>query len=246
MSELVNYSLEEGTAEISIDDGKVNVMSIEMLKALDAALTCAEGEAKMLVLRSGIEGMFSAGFDLKIFAANDAQQSLEMVRRGAELALRLMGLPMPTVGVMQGHAYPMGTFLLLACDVRLGQQGPYRMGLNEVAIRITPPAFAVELARSRLHPAFLSRTVVLGEMFEPDEALVAGFLDKVVAADQIEQEIAGLRDLLGTIHQPSHKTAKQRLRGEAMKAIRHAIDTDLKPDAYQNRGASAVKLPGGR
>jgi enoyl-CoA hydratase len=67
---------------------------------------------------------------LKIFAANDAPRSLEMVKAGAELALRLMAYPFPTVGVMAGHAYPMGTFLLLACDVRIGVSGKFRMGLN--------------------------------------------------------------------------------------------------------------------
>jgi len=48
------YRLENGVATITMDDGKVNVMSI------------------------------SAGFDLKIFAANDPGRSLEMVRAGAD------------------------------------------------------------------------------------------------------------------------------------------------------------------
>jgi enoyl-CoA hydratase len=61
-----------------------------------------------------------------------------MVKAGAELALRLMSFPMPMVGVLEGHAFPMGTFLLLACDVRLGASGEHRMGLNEVAIGIPP------------------------------------------------------------------------------------------------------------
>jgi enoyl-CoA hydratase len=72
---------------------------------------------------------------------------------GAELALRVMSFPSPTIGIMEGHAFPMGTFRLLLCDFRLGARGPHRMGLNDVAIGIAPPSFAIELARSRLHPA---------------------------------------------------------------------------------------------
>src|SRR4029077_1702043 len=100
-----------------LNDGKVNVMSTAMLADIAAALDRAEKGADLLVLRSTRPGIFSAGFDLKIFAADDVEQSLAMVKAGADLALRLMSFPLPTIGVMEGHAYPMGTFLLLACDV---------------------------------------------------------------------------------------------------------------------------------
>jgi enoyl-CoA hydratase len=245
MSDRVAYGLKEGVATITMDDGKVNVMSTGMLRDLDAALDRAEKDRAVVVLRSARKGLFSAGFDLKIFAANDAEGSLEMVRAGAELALRLMTYPFPTLGVMEGHAFPMGTFLLLACDVRIAARGPFRMGLNEVAIGISPPGFAIELARSRLHPAWLSRTVTLGEMFEPDDAVVAGFLDRVVPGDEIEQAVGNLLAALKTLHAPSHVSAKQRLRRAARAAMREAIDAELTLDAYRSRSAalSSVVLP---
>ncbi len=48
------------------------------------------------------------------------------------------------------------------------------MGLNEVTIGISPPRFAIEPARSHVHPAWLSRTGTLGEMLEPDDAVADG------------------------------------------------------------------------
>ncbi|OKO73141.1 crotonase/enoyl-CoA hydratase family protein [Bradyrhizobium sp. AS23.2] len=245
MSKGVSYQLKDGVARIVLDDGKVNVMSTTMLGEIGAAFERAETEAGVVVLRSARPGIFSAGFDLKVFAAGDAAKSLDMVRAGAELALRLMSFPHPIIGVMEGHAFPMGTFLLLACDIRLGARGPHRMGLNEVAIGIAPPTFAIELARSRLHPAWLSRTVTLGEMYEPEEALAAGFLDRVVAPEAIEttleEIIAGLR----VIHKPSHATAKKRLRQPAMDAMRMAIDRELTMAAYEasDRARTAVAMP---
>jgi enoyl-CoA hydratase len=162
MSECIAYRLNEGVATITMDDGKVNVMSTGMLAELDAAFRRAESDRAIIVLRSGRKDIFSAGFDLKVFSANDPERSLEMVKAGAELALRLMSHPLPTVGILEGHAFPMGTFLLLSCDVRIGARGKHRMGLNEVAIGISPPGFAIELTRGRVHPAWLSRTVTLG------------------------------------------------------------------------------------
>jgi enoyl-CoA hydratase len=248
MSDLIAYRLAEGVATITMDDGKVNVMSIEMLHELDLAFRRAESDEAIVVLRSARKGIFSAGFDLKVFAAGDPERSLDMVKAGAELALRLMSHPFPTIGIMQGHAFPMGTFLLLACDLRIGASGPHCMGLNEVAIGIAPPGFAIELARSRLHPAWLSRTVTLGNMFEPDDALVAGFLDRVVPDDEINRAVDNAMSALRNLHMPSHAVAKRRLRHPTIVAMREAIAAELTPAAYRTGSAarSAVVVPGGR
>jgi len=245
MQKRVSYHERDGVASIVLDDGKVNVMSLEMLNDIASLLDRAEKGAEMLVLRSARPGVFSAGFDLKVFAAGDAPKSLAMVKAGAELALRLMSLPLPTIGVMEGHAFPMGTFLLLGCDVRLGAQGPHRMGLNEVTSGISPPGFAIELARGRLHPSWLSRTATLGEMYEPADALTAGLLDRVVAPENLEAELAGIITALRAVHKPSHALAKRRLRQPTMDAMRAAIDRELTMDAYEASGRtrSAVVLP---
>jgi len=246
MNERLSYRLEDGVATIAMDDGKVNVMSTLMLRELAAAYDRAQRDQAIVVLRSARAGIFSAGFDLKVFAAGDPDASLEMVKAGAELALRILTHPFPTIGVAQGHAFPMGAFLLLASDVRIGAQGTYRMGLNEVAIGIAPPTFAVELARSRLHPAWLSRTVTLGEMFEPDDAVAAGLLDRVVAADALDQTVGGIVSALRAVHLPSHALAKERLRGATAAAMRAAIERELTPSAYR-AGAmarAAVVMPG--
>lgn len=228
MFEPVSYELDDGVARICLNDGKVNVMSMEMMSAIDTALDRAECEADLVVLHSAAPGIFSAGFDLKVLAANDPARGIAMVRAGGELALRLMSYPLPTLGVMTGHAYPMGAFLLLACDLRIGVRGSHRIGLNEVTIGIVLPEFAIQLARSRLHPAWLSRTVALGEMYEPDTALQAGFLDVVVAPDELEQTLAErIKGIRETVHLPSHAAAKRKLRAHAMAAMRQAIDAEL-------------------
>jgi enoyl-CoA hydratase len=247
VTDRVRYLYDAGIATITMDDGRVNVMSVAMLHDLDAALDRAEADKAVVVLRSARPGIFSAGFDLKILAADDPKGSLAMVRAGADLALRLMSYPFPTLGVMQGHAFPMGTFLLLACDVRIGERGTFRMGLNEVAIGISPPGFAIELARSRMHPSWLSRTVTLGEMYEPDDAATAGLLDQVVSTEDVERTVTGMVTAFKGIHPPSHARAKHSLRRSAVAAMRAAIDAELTLAAYEASSASraSVALPGG-
>src|SRR5690349_6796065 len=76
----VSYRLEDGIARIVMDAPKVNVMSLSMLEALHAAFDRAEADEAIVVLSSARPGIFSAGFDLKVFAARDAKASHAMVK----------------------------------------------------------------------------------------------------------------------------------------------------------------------
>ncbi|HKK50949.1 MAG TPA: crotonase/enoyl-CoA hydratase family protein, partial [Myxococcota bacterium] len=147
----VTLGIEEGIAWITLDDGKVNALSTGRLAEIQAALDEAERADAVVVLR-GREGVFSAGFDLPTFARG-LEATVEMLRAGALLALRLLAFPRPVLVVCTGHAYPAGAFLMLAADVRLAVAGDHRIGLNETAIGLTVPWFALELTRHRLTPS---------------------------------------------------------------------------------------------
>jgi len=234
MNQLVSYENAGGIAHIAMDDGRVNVMSAAMLRALHAAFDRAERDKAIVVLK-GRENIFSAGFDLKVFQANSAHDIYDMLRLGAELALRLLAFPTPIVAGCTGHAFPMGAFLLLASDVRIGADGPFKIGLNEVAIGISVPGFGLELARQRLVPAFLHRTALTGEMFAPQDAAAAGFLDRVVPAKELDASVEAIAQALTKVHLPSHAATKARLRGAAIAAVRQAIEAEVTFEAYRDR-----------
>jgi len=223
MPDRVSYTWTAGISVIALNDGKANIMSPAMLDRLSDVLDAAERNGGPVVLRSAVPGVFSAGFDLSVFKSGDRTALQDMVRKGAELAARLLEFPYPVIGLLEGHAYPMGAFLLLACDARIAARSPLRIGLNEVAIGIVPPAFAIELARSRLHPAWLNRTVVLGEMFGPDDACRAGFVDIVVRPEDLETTLAKTLQSVRDIDPAAHRAAKKKLRGPVAAAIRQAI-----------------------
>jgi enoyl-CoA hydratase/carnithine racemase len=64
-------------------------------------------------------------------------------------------------------------------------EGPFSIGLNEVAIGMTMHHAGIELAQDRLSKAAFQRSVINAEMFDPQGAVVAGFLDKVVAPEEL-------------------------------------------------------------
>jgi len=225
MPEEVTYVLEEGVATITMDDGKVNVFSIAMLRGLHDALDQAERDGAVVVL-SGRENYFSAGFDLKVLGGG-REQILEILTLGATAAERVLAFPTPVVVACTGHAYPAGAFLLLSADLRIGAAGPFRIGLNEVKIGMTVPWFAIEIARQRLHPAHFDRTVVNGEMYGPADAVTAGFLDAVVAPSALYASAHDAATGLAELDLTAHAATKQRARAGALKALRSAIETEL-------------------
>jgi enoyl-CoA hydratase len=225
MGELVTYRREGRVATITMDDAKVNVFSTAMLRAVHGAFDEAERDGAVVVL-TGRANYFSAGFDLRTIAAG-AAPAREMLHTGATLAERVLSFPTPVVIACTGHAFPAGAFLLLSADLRIGVDGPFQIGLNEVRIGLTVPWFAIELARHRLHPAAFDRTVVNATMYRPQEAVAPGFLDRVVPATDLETVSGEAAAELAELDLAAHLATKLRARAQALTALRAAIDAEL-------------------
>lgn len=117
-------------------------MNIAMLDELHGAFDQASKDNAIVIL-IGREGIFSSGFDLNVFGQG-AEMVLRMLTLGAELAEKVLSFPMPVITACNGHALPMGAFLMLSADRRICTEGEYKIGMNEVAIGLTVPYFAIE------------------------------------------------------------------------------------------------------
>jgi len=227
MTDLVDYERSGHVSVVTMDDGKVNVFSIPMLSQLHEAFDQAERD-QTVVLLTGRPGYFSAGFDLKVFDGPPGD-TLTMLRLGATLAERILSFPAPVAVACPGHAFPAGAFLLMAADTRVGADGPYKLGLNEVRIGLTLPWFAIVLARHRLTPSHFDHAVVTGTMFDPQQAREAGLLDAVVAPEALaDAGRAAAEDLTG-VDRRAHAATKLRARAKVLEELRDAIDTELSP-----------------
>ena len=82
----------------------------------------------------------------------------------------------------------MGAFLIMASDYRIAAVGNYRIGMNEVAIGLTVPRFAIEVARQRLTPAYFNRVVADRRAVQRrQEAVAACIFDRLVAPEELER-----------------------------------------------------------
>jgi enoyl-CoA hydratase len=222
-TQLLTTEIDGDVAVLRLDDGKANAISADAITALNAALSRAEKEARGVAL-IGRPGRFSGGFDLSVMRAGDAAAVLSLVRSGAELAARLYGFPLPVVIGCTGHAIAMGAVLLLSADARVGTAGDFKIGLNEVAIRMTLPTFAVELAKDRLSRRHLQAATVQARLYDPAGAVDAGYLDRVVASEELERETIAEAQRLAQLDLPAHHGTKLNLRGATLERIRASLD----------------------
>jgi enoyl-CoA hydratase len=119
-----------------------------------------------------------------------------------------------------------GAFLLLSVDYRIGVDGPFSIGLNEVQIGMTMHHAGIELARDRLSKSAFHRSVINAEMFNPKGALDAGFLDKVVSAEELQSAARTTALQLKKLNMVAHKNTKLKVRKALLEALDQSIVLD--------------------
>lgn len=212
---------------IRIDDGKANALGHLVMDQINDALDTALGGGAKAIAILGRPGKFSAGFDLSVM--KDGPEAAQgMVRKGAELCLRLYGADVPVVAGSDGHALAAGALVLLSCDVRLASDTPGKVGLPETTIGMPLPVFGTELARDRLSPRHFTAATLLGTTYTPDEAIEVGFVDAIVpAADHEATVIERAAQLAETLSPSGFAATVQNARAASIAGIRATLDADL-------------------
>ena len=232
MNEVVNYTSEENHAIITIANGKANAISREVIEGLNAGLDKAEKENKIVIL-TGQPGIFSAGFDLKVMTKSP-ESAKELVTKGSRLSLRMLSFPKPIIVACSGHAIAKGGFLLLSADYRIGVEGDFKIGLNEVMIGMTMHHAGIAIAKARLAPIYLDRSVNNSEIYNPKDAIKAGFLDVIVPEEHLLPTAVKVAKMFSQLNEKAHAATKVKVRKPHLEAIAKAIDLDLQEEISIN------------
>lgn len=224
MTELVKVSIENGIATLTMQNGKVNAFSHEMIAAMNDALDQAEA-AKAVVVITGQPGIFSGGYDLKTMQASP-ESAMALVKEGSTLTRRMLAFPQPIVAACSGHAVAKGVFVLLCCDHRVGVAGDFKLGLNEVAIGIPMHHAGIAMARHRMPKRYFNRSVLNAEMFDPETAVEAGILDRVVEPEALMPTALKIAEAMKGLNPQAYLKTKLKVRKDYLAHMDWAIEED--------------------
>ncbi|HWL43241.1 MAG TPA: crotonase/enoyl-CoA hydratase family protein [Ilumatobacter sp.] len=202
---------------IHLDDGRANAVTHELLDGITSAVREAEAdpEIKALVVH-GRPGRFSGGFDLAVMRGDDVGAIAELAAGGAMLVHTLYSAKLPVVIACTGHAIAMGAMLVLSGDVRVGAAGEFKIGMSELAIGMALPAWALTILVERLDRKRLQEALMTARLYDPTEAVAVGYLDEVVAPEQVLDRAIEVADGLATTIDPRAYAVTLRLLRGAM------------------------------
>ena len=177
---------------------------------------------RAVVLR-GEGSFFSAGLDLRggvdFQAVSSTGTPTDPFLPLRNCLLNFLAFPKPTVAMLGGHAIAGGLILVLACDYRLGVDGDYRVGLNEVAIGASLPKAAFEIVRLRLTHQQASELLLGAALYSAAQAARLGVVDQLLPADSFEETVLRRAARLGSFPRDAYAHTKAALVAESIARI---------------------------
>jgi enoyl-CoA hydratase/carnithine racemase len=168
-----------------------NALSLGLLTQLEQALdqVAADTSARVVVL-TGAGPVFSSGHDLSEMVGQSEAAYHELFALCSRVMLGLRRLPMPVIARVQGPAFAAGCQLVAACDLAVAAEtATFATPGVKIGLFCTTPM--VPLVRAV--PAKAAMEMLLcGEAIPASQALQWGLVNRVVAAEQLDETIAQL------------------------------------------------------
>jgi len=116
--------------------------------------------------------------------------------------------------------------MLLGADVRVGAEGPFKIGLNEVAIGLTLPKWAHTIAGERLSNRHLQRAIANARLTDPATAVEVGFLDMVVPADSVVEVAINEAAAMAALDRTAYQRTMTGFRRKTLRRMQSQIADD--------------------
>ena len=203
---------------VTMDRGE-NRLHPRLLSGLESILDAVErDDAPTALVLTGSGKFFSNGLDLEYMAANPEEAEAILARVHA-LYGRLLGLGVPTVAAINGHAFAGGAMLALSCDLAVmrSDRGYFCLPEADLGLPFTPGMNA--LLTARLSPPTAHRAMVTGHRFTGTEALAAGIVTDIAPEHEVLDRAVALAAGLAAKSRPAVAAIKRGMYGDVIGAL---------------------------
>lgn len=189
-SNWIEQSVEEGVATLSLNRPPVNSYNDEFMNALREAILDIryDEDVSVVVVTSELDGMFSAGADIKFMSDADPEFVNMFDITFHEMTEMIENTPKVFIAAINGNALGGGLEIALSCDLRFAVPDA-NLGLVEVEHGLMPAASGTQ----RLPRVLSSKSKALdmmlsGETVSGEKAREIGLVDRIYEPDDLLEE----------------------------------------------------------
>lgn len=191
MSKEISLEQENGVGYIILNQPKANCYEVNFMKQLIGCINEAEGNdsIKVIVLKSALEKFFSAGADINVFQENTVAQNKILVIHAQKAANKLADSKKITIAAVSGHALGGGLEMAMACDIRLGSDDSYLLGLPEIKLGLIPGNGGTQRLIRLINRTKALELLLTGDTFGAQEAFELGLFSHLYPKDTFEESV---------------------------------------------------------
>jgi enoyl-CoA hydratase/carnithine racemase len=185
----VSFSADTGIGTITLDKPPANSYDLEYVQELGEAVrvAAADGEVKVVLLRSASEKFFCAGADIKAFQAGPHERNMEMIETSHRALSSIARIPKIFIAEINGHALGGGLEIPLACDLRFAAEGEYRLGTPESTLGLLPGNGGTQRLPRLIGRSRALDLMITGRTVTPREAHELGIVDALFPAAELHE-----------------------------------------------------------
>ncbi|WP_119068443.1 enoyl-CoA hydratase/isomerase family protein [Rubrobacter indicoceani] len=185
----VHYENDGGIGYITLDNPPANSYDYSFMEELGEAVESAanDSEAGAVILRSASEKFFSAGADIKAFAANSSADNMKMIELAHKNLAHIAEIPKVFIAQVNATALGGGLEMALACDLIFGAEGQYYVGLPEATLGLLPGNGGTQRLPRKIGMSKALDLMVTGRRIGPMDALRLNIFDYLFPAEELPE-----------------------------------------------------------
>ncbi len=185
---VVRLEIQDAVGHIVLDRPPANSYDKAFLDDLSLAIDEARFDptVKAIVVRSASAKFFSAGADVKMFAATDAVYQFAFVIHANEIMSKFERTPKIVVCAINGHCLGGGLEIALCCDIRIAAEGTYNIGLPEVTLGVLPGTGGTQRLPRLIGRQRALEMMIRGNSVQPAEAKSLGIVDELAPPGSVQ------------------------------------------------------------
>lgn len=215
---------------------KRNAMSMPMLGRIASMLAEADADRdiKVIIIQGATEACFASGADIdELVAQADSEGNAWAMMEAVHAAEHAVAdCAKPVIAMIRGDCFGGGIEIAMACDLRFASRAS-RFGVPPAKLGVVYSLYSTKRLVELMGPGAAADLLFSARMFDAEEALSFGLIDRVYAAGDIEGETLAYAEVIAGRSQYSLRAAKEIIRAARKGATEEdARIRQLRVDAF--------------